>query len=217
MSVRAYKAFDKTMQCRGFQFEVGQTYEHDGKVVACESGFHACENPLDVWSYYPLDSRYAVVDLSGAVSRHDDDSKIAAARITISAEIDLPQIISDGIAYLMGLCNDAFALKPDAAASGYGSKLAASGYGSKLAASGDYSQLAASGDRSQLAASGDRSVCMSAGLGATARAGDGGAIALTYHDGTRYRIAVAYVGEGGIEPHVDYRVTDSGSFIKAQY
>ena len=226
MSVRAYKAFDKTMQCRGFQFEVGQTYEHDGPVKACESGFHACENPLDVWSYYPLDSRYAVVDLSGAVSRHDDDSKIAAARITISAEIDLPQIISDGIAYLMGLCNDAFALKPDAAASGYGSKLAASGYGSKLAASGygsqlaasgDYSQLAASGDRSQLAASGDRSVCMSAGLGATARAGDGGAIALTYHDGTRYRIAVAYVGEGGIEPHVDYRVTDSGSFIKAQY
>ena len=226
MSVRAYKAFDKTMQCRGFQFEAGKTYEHDGEVAACSSGFHACENPLDVWSYYPLDSRYAVVDLSGAVSRHDDDSKIAAARITISAEIDLPQIISDGIAYLMGLCNDAFALKPDAAASGYGSKLAASGYGSKLAASGygsqlaasgDYSQLAASGDRSQLAASGDRSVCMSAGLGATARAGDGGAIALTYHDGTRYRIAVAYVGEGGIEPHVDYRVTDSGSFIKAQY
>ena len=188
MSVRAYKAFDKTMQCRGFQFEAGKTYEHDGEVAACSSGFHACENPLDVWSYYPLDSRYAVVDLSGAVSRHDDDSKIAAARITISAEIDLPQIISDGIAYLMGLCNDAFALKPDAAASGY---------------------------RSKLAASGDGSVCMSAGLGATARAGDGGAIALTYHDGTRYRIAVAYVGEGGIEPHVDYRVTDSGEFIKA--
>jgi hypothetical protein len=56
---------------------------------------------------------------------------------------------------------------------------------------------------------------MSAGLGATARAGDGGAIALTYHDGTRYRIAVAYVGEGGIEPHVDYCVTDSGEFIRA--
>jgi hypothetical protein len=36
MLVRAYKAFDKTMQCRGFQFEVGQTYEHDGKVSACE-------------------------------------------------------------------------------------------------------------------------------------------------------------------------------------
>ena len=185
--IRAYKAFDKNLQCRGFQFEVGQTYEHDGKVSACESGFHACENPFDVWSYYPLDSRYAVVELGGEVSR-DDDSKIAAARITISAEIGLPQIISDGAAYLMGLCKGAFALKPDAAASGDGSKLAASG---------------------------DDSVCMSAGCGAAVRAGEGGAIAITYHDGTRYRIAVAYVGEGGIEPHVDYRVTDSGEFIKA--
>lgn len=204
--IRAYKGFDKNLQCRGVQFEVGQTYEHDGKVSACESGFHACENPFDVWSYYPLDSRYAVVELGGEVSRCDDDSKIAAARITISAEIALPQIISDGVAYLMGLCKDAFALKPG---------VDASGYGSQLAASGDGSQLAASGYDSQLAASGENCVCVAASLGSTARAGAGGAIALTYHDGERYRIAVAYVGEGGIEPHVDYRVTDSGEFIKA--
>ena len=259
--IRAYKAFDKNLQCRGFQFEVGQTYEHDGQVKACESGFHACENPLDVWRYYPLDSRYAVVELGGDVSCHDGDSKIAAARIKINAEIALPQIISDGVAYLMGLCKDAFALKPgeDAsgydsrlaasgydsqlAASGYGSqlaasgndsKLAASGYDSKLAASGNGSQLAASGDdsqlaasgndsklaasgnRSQLAASGENCVCVAASPGAIARAGAGGAIALTYHDGERYRIAVAYVGEDGIEPNVDYRVTDVGEFVKAQ-
>ena len=232
--IRAYKAFDKNLQCRGFQFEVGQTYEHDGQVKACESGFHACENPLDVWSYYPLDSRYAVVELGGDVSRHDGDSKIAAARITISAEIALPQIISDGVAYLMGLCKDAFALKPGADSSGDGSKLAASGYESKLAASGDgshlaasgnysklaasgnYSKLAASGYGSKLAASGENCVCMAASLGSTARAANGGAIALTYHDGKRYRIAVAYVGEDGIEPNVDYRVTDDGEFVRAQ-
>ena len=232
--IRAYKAFDQNMQCRGFQFEVGQTYEHDGPVKACESGFHACENPLDVWSYYPLDSRYAVVELGGDVSRHDDDSKIAAARITISAEIALTQIISDGVAYLTGLCKDAFALKPggDAsgdysqlAASGNRSKLAASGNYSKLAASGNYSKLAASGNGSQLAASGydsklaasgENCVCVAASPGSTARAGAGGAIALTYHDGKRYRIAVAYVGENGIEPNVDYRVTDAGEFVKAQ-
>ena len=250
--IRAYKAFDKNLQCRGFQFEVGQTYEHDGQVKACESGFHACENPLDVWRYYPLDSRYAVVELGGDVSCHDGDSKIAAARIKINAEIALPQIISDGVAYLMGLCKDAFALKPGEDASGYDSQLAASGYGSQLAASGNRSQLAASGNRSQLAASGygsqlaasgdgsqlaasgdgsrlaasgygsqlaasgESCVCVAASLGSTARAGAGGAIALTYHDGERYRIAVAYVGEDGIEPNVDYRVTDVGEFVKAQ-
>ena len=196
--IRAYKAFDQNMQCRGFQFEVGKTYEHDGPVKACESGFHACGNPLDVWSYYPLDSRYAVVEMGGDFSRHDDDSKISAARITISAEIALPQIIRDGVAYLMGLCKDAFALKPGVDASGDGSKLAASGY------------------CSQLTASGENCVCVAASPGSTARAGAGGAIALTYHDGERYRIAVAYVGEGGIEPNVNYRVTDAGEFVEAQ-
>ena len=205
--IRAYKAFDKNLQCRGFQFEVGQTYEHDGEVEACSSGFHACENPLDVWSYYPIDSRYAVVELGGDVSRHDDDSKIAAARITISAEIALPQIISDGVAYLMGLCKDAFAIKPGADSSGDDSQLAASGYDSKLAASGYGSKLAASGENC---------VCVAASLGSTARAGAGGAIALTYHDGERYRIAVAYVGEDGIDPNVDYRVTYAGEFVKAK-
>ena len=241
--IRAYKAFDKNLQCRGFQFEVGQTYEHDGEVEACSSGFHACENPFDVWSYYPLDSRYAVVELDGDVSRHGDDSKVAAARITISAEFTLSQIITDGVAYLMDLCKAAFAIKPGADSSGNGSKLAASGNYSQLAASGDGSQLAASGDGSQLAASGNDSqlaasgdgsklaasgdgsklaasgedcVCVAASLGSTARAGAGGAVALTYHDGKRYRIAVAYVGEGGIEPNVDYRVTDDGEFVRAQ-
>ena len=214
--IRAYKAFDKNLQCRGFQFEVGQTYEHDGEVEACSSGFHACENPLDVWSYYPLDSRYAVVELDGDVSRHGDDSKVAAARITISAEFTLSQIITDGVAYLMDLCKAAFAIKPGADSSGDDSKLAASGNYSKLAASGYDSQLAASGYGSKLAASGENCVCMAASLGSTARAANGGAIALTYHDGKRYRIAVAYVGEDGIEPNVDYRVTDDGEFVRAQ-
>ncbi|MDQ5902965.1 MAG: hypothetical protein QG672_552, partial [Pseudomonadota bacterium] len=176
--IRAYKAFDQNLQCRGFQFEVGQTYEHDGPVKACESGFHACENPLDVWSYYPIDSRYAVVELGGDVSRHDDDSKIAAARITISAEIALPQIINDGVAYLVGLCKDAFALKSVVDASGDGSKLAASGYGSQLAASGDGSQLAASGDGSKLAASGYGSKLAASGDGSQlAASGDGSQLA----------------------------------------
>ena len=236
--ITAYKAFEKNMQCRGYQFEVGKTYEHSGEVEACSSGFHACENPLDVWNYYPLDSRYAVVELDGEISRHDDDSKIAAARITISAEIALPQIISDGVAYLMGLCKDAIANQNGSgnrsklaasgdrsklaasgddsqlAASGNRSQLAASGDDSQLAASGDYSKLAASGDDSKLAASGENCVCVSASTGSTARAGVGGAIALTYHDGNRYRIAVAYVSENGIKPNVDYCVNDSGEFVK---
>lgn len=206
--MKAYKAFDQNLQCLGFQFEVGGSFEHDGEVCVCRSGFHACENPLDVWNYYPLDSRYAVVELGGEILRHGADSKVAAGRITIRAEITLPQLINDGVAYLMRLCK--------LAASDDYSQLAASGNYSQLSASGENSQLAASGENCRLAASGENSVCMAASPGSTARAGAGGAIALTYHDGVRYRIAVAYVGEDGIEPNVNYCVTADGVFAKAK-
>ena len=214
--MKAYKAFNQNLQCLGFQFEVGKSFEHDGAVRVCWSGFHACENPLDVWNYYPLDSRYAVVELGGEISRRGDDSKVAAGRITISAEVTLPQLINDGVAYLMGLCDITASGKcSQLATSGNHSKLAASGSYTKLTASGESSKLATSGKYNKLAASGNDSVCVAASPGSIARAGVGGAIALTYHDGVRYRIAVAYVGEDGIKPNVDYYVTADGVFTEA--
>ena len=81
------------------RFEVGKTYEHEGKVIACESGFHAVENPFDVWSYYgPADgNRFARVTLSGEISRHSEDSKIAAGRIRIDAELRLPDVVNAAV------------------------------------------------------------------------------------------------------------------------
>lgn len=49
-TVKAIKGFDADLKCRGFQYEVGKSYEHQGGVVMCSSGFHACEgSPFDVW------------------------------------------------------------------------------------------------------------------------------------------------------------------------
>lgn len=42
----------------------------------------------------------------------------------------------------------------------------------------------------------------------TATAGDGGRIQITWYDGSRYRLAVGYVGEDGIEPQVAYQVVE---------
>jgi hypothetical protein len=155
----AYKSFDKNLQCRGFQYEVGKTYEHKGKVAVCQSGFHSCENPFDVWDYYgPCDdNRFASVKVGGAISRHEEDSKIASASITIGAELKLPDFLSAAIKWALS------AWASDAKDSGNYSQLAASGNYSKLAASGHYSQLAASGDSSKLAASGHYSQLAASG------------------------------------------------------
>lgn len=63
--MKAYKAFDINFKCRDFQYEVGKKYKTD-KAVICESGFHACTNPLDCWNYYDITNcRYAVVEIGG--------------------------------------------------------------------------------------------------------------------------------------------------------
>ena len=50
--ITGYKATDKDMCCRGFKFEFGKWYEHDGELSMCESGFHFCEYPSGPWCYY---------------------------------------------------------------------------------------------------------------------------------------------------------------------
>ena len=62
----AYKGFNADWTCRDFKYEVGKTYTHKGDAVACKSGFHACENPLNVFDYYPPTGKLAEVHMSGA-------------------------------------------------------------------------------------------------------------------------------------------------------
>ncbi|EDT6681167.1 hypothetical protein AH295_004734, partial [Salmonella enterica subsp. enterica] len=97
-----FKGFNKELKCRDFQFEIGNTFHHDGKVEACGSGFHACECPFDVFSYYsPADSRFAETISFGITDRKEDgDTKIASASITIKAELTLPQFIQRGIEWI---------------------------------------------------------------------------------------------------------------------
>jgi hypothetical protein len=99
-TVTSVKGFDLNFRCREFQYEVGKTYEHDGKVEICKSGFHACKYPLDVFGYYPpASSRYAIVEQSGQLVQHGED-KIVSARIKIEAEISLSVLIERAIKWV---------------------------------------------------------------------------------------------------------------------
>ena len=92
--MKAYKGFNADMTCRGFQFEEGKTYEHEGEVKLCESGFHACEDPLEIFGYYaPSCSEFHEVELEGVSDECKDDTKVVAKKITIGARLGIDKII----------------------------------------------------------------------------------------------------------------------------
>ena len=99
--IKAYKGFNKDMTCRGYKYEEGKEYEHEGEVKVCEGGFHACERPLDCFDYYyPAGSVYHVVELEGDISKSDDDTKVASKKIKIGARVDIAGLVQAQFEYV---------------------------------------------------------------------------------------------------------------------
>ena len=168
--MKCYKGFDKDMKCRGFQYEEGKTYEEDHAKL-CESGFHACEDPLDIFSYYPpADSRYHEVELEGITGEKEDDTKVCGTRITIGAEIGIPGIVKAHVEYVKAHVKKAVEAG-EAEAVAVGDEEAASAGDSGSASAGD-SGSASAGYRGS-ASAGDRGSA-SAGYRGSASAGDRG-------------------------------------------
>ncbi|WP_073665541.1 DUF7666 domain-containing protein [Pseudomonas aeruginosa] len=174
--VTAYKGFKQDLTCRGYQFEIGGTYKHEGEVEACASGFHSCEYPLDVFGYYaPSESRFAIVKASGHLSRHNDDSKIASATLVVEAEISMPTMISRAIDWVMSKVDKSVEQTVvgetasntgyQSAASNTGDYSAASNTGNCSAASntGDYSAASNTGNYSAASNTGNRSAASNTG------------------------------------------------------
>ena len=102
--MKCYKGFDKDLKCRDFQYEIGKEYEEE-RAEICDTGFHACENPLDVFGYYaPANSRYCEVELD-ANDQKSDDSKRVGKKISIKAEIGIAGIIKAGLEYIKDQVN----------------------------------------------------------------------------------------------------------------
>jgi hypothetical protein len=203
--ILAYKGFDQQLNCRGFQYELGKTFEHKGAVKACEGGFHACEYPLDVLNYYaPAGSRFAGVEQSGEISRHDGDSKVASSHISIKAEIDFAGLIKAAIDYTF---KRALPVDPESPASATGTRGAASATGDQGAASatGDQGAASATGTRGAASATGTRGAASATGYqgaaSATGYAGKvsgaaGNALFLVERDGD-YNIVAVWAGIAG--------------------
>ena len=106
--MKVYKATDKDMKCRGFQYELGKTAEADGDIELCKNGLHACEMPLDVLDYYaPGDgSRYFEAELEDVNSEErSDDTKRVGKKLTLSAEIGIPGLVKAQVEYVKAQCD----------------------------------------------------------------------------------------------------------------
>ena len=175
--MKTYKGFDKDLKCRGFQYKVGKEYEEE-KAVVCECGFHACENPLDVFNYYsPVDSRFCEVEQSGKFDKQSDGSKIASTKIKIKAEIGLNGIIKAGVKFIL----DRVKWDKD--------KTTNTGYQSAATNTGDYSAATNTGDYSAAMVGKGGSVAIATGYQSKAKADIGSAIVIVERgewDGSTY-------------------------------
>ena len=184
--IKAYKAFDKDLSCRGFKYKVGKEYEETGDIKACEKGFHACPYPLDVFGYYaPAGSRFCEVEQSGKIDDSESD-KVCSSKIRIGAELDIRGLVKAAVSYVKERCTNEYNAEPGKPAmTGYRG-VATAGDGG--AATAGNCGVATAGDRGA-ATAGYRGVAMAGNCGA-ATAGDRGAA--TAGDG-----GAATAGDGG--------------------
>ena len=168
--IKSYKGFDKDLQCRGFQYEVGKEYDMDGEIKCCNRGFHACKSPLEVWDYYDmLNSRFAEVEQSGKIDEEEKSTKVCSSHIKIKAELKLADIINIGVEWLKditspskvktnGVLNDNGDRKKQIGSSGDSAQIGSSGDSAKIGSSGDYAKIDSTGEDSVIMCAGNSSI-----------------------------------------------------------
>ena len=168
--IKGYKGFNPDMTCRDFKYEVGKEYETD-KAKTCEAGFHFCENPFDVWDYYPpcgkngLLNRFCEVEGSGDIDNSHSD-KIACSHIQVNAEIGLQGIINAGVKFIMDKVSRS------------GSKHFNTGHQSAATNTGDYSAATNTGDYSAATNTGHQSAATNTGYRSAASVGGRESVAI---------------------------------------
>ena len=207
-AIKSYKGFDKNLKCRDFQYEIGKEYEMDGEIKVCNRGFHACENPFDVFDHYTMiGSRFCEVEQDGNISKEDRGTKICSSKIKIKAELKLADMIYLGVEWLKEITSPEkikTSIKDNSSgdgaqigssgddakigssgndaqigSSGDDAKIGSSGNYAKIGSSGNYAQIGSSGDGAQIDSTGEGCVIMCAGINSVAKASKGSWITLS--------------------------------------
>ena len=105
--MKGYKAFNKDLQCRDYQFVVGSVFTKEGKLEICSNGFHFCEKLKDIFEYYPktMDTRVCEVEALGEVITEGDKSVTSSIRITRELSREEISRLTDNFKFNSGNCN----------------------------------------------------------------------------------------------------------------
>ena len=216
MGKTMYKGFDKDLKCRGYQYEEGKEYVHEGEVKACEGGFHACENPFDVFDFYAPNEFHRFCEVEGSGKEDKQDKKSSFEKIKIVAEIGLGDLIKAGVKF----CLDRVKWTDESSATGDYSGASATGDYSGASATGNCSGASATGYKSG-ASAGKGSVALSVGRDTRAKGSLGSWIVLTQchkseEDGQDYidLVKVAKVDGKRIKADTWYTLKE-GKFVLA--
>ena len=204
MSIKSYKGFNKDMTCKGFQYEEGKEYETE-KAECCETGFHACEYPLDCFSYYsPNESVFHEVEQDGEIDRENNDTKIASTKIKIGASLNIAGIVKAAIEYTTKRAKKENGIDKD-----YGASSATGDKGAS-SATGDYGASSATGYCGASSATGN--------CGASSATGNYGASSATGNYGassaTGYKGASSATGNYGASSATGYKGASSATGYK---
>ena len=207
--MRAFKGFNKDLTCRGYQYEEGKEF-HTERAECCDTGFHACEYPLDCFGYYdPAHSVFHEVELSGEMDKSGDNTKVCATDIKIGARLSIAGLVKMAIDFTMSKVNkeagsderhgfaSATGYKGASSATGYKGASSATGYKGASSATGDYGASSATGNCGASSATGNCGASSATGdYGASSATGDYGASSATGNCGASS--ATGYKGASSV-------------------
>ena len=176
--MKAFKGFNKDLTCRGYQYEEGKEF-HTERAECCDTGFHACEYPLDCFGYYdPAHSVYHEVELSGEMDRSGDNTKVCATDIKIGARLSIAGLVKMAIDFTMSKVN-----KEAGSDERHGFASATGDYGAS-SATGNCGASSATGNCGASSATGNCGASSATGdYGASSATGDYGASSATGYKG----------------------------------
>jgi hypothetical protein len=91
--IRGYKVTDAKMRCRGFQYEIGKEYVHQGKIQHCVAGFHFCINANHCFDYYDFKRENRVFEVDGYGEMLTEGDKTVCSHIKLIRELTWQEVL----------------------------------------------------------------------------------------------------------------------------